>query len=176
MKAQLMNAQLVKAQLSIEYIIALLIFITFASYIAFRLITQTPIYLGELKSEIVRSEAYQVSELLINDPGEPTDWHQQPDASIDRIGLSDETAGKTNLLSVAKLNALRTKCDEGKYEMVKNWIDTDHQFYLLIVDKTGTIEPIECKPEVVVTRAVNVTVRRIAAFDSAYAELILQMW
>ncbi len=48
----------------------------------------SPQFINEVKNERLKSEAYQISELLINDAGEPTDWNGQllpwPDSKFDR--------------------------------------------------------------------------------------------
>lgn len=165
----------VKAQLSIEYFVSLVLFVMFVAYLIFQLMTFTPQYLNEIKTESLRSEAYQISELLINDPGEPANWQTAADSSIRRIGLLDDSRNKTNLLSQNKVDALRSKCSN--YDNVKKWIDTENQFSLLIVDKTGIVQTVDCGPTVVTMRITNVTIRRTVAFNSGgYGELILNLW
>jgi hypothetical protein len=65
-----------KGQFSVEYIVSMTIFIGFVTYIIFSIWRFIPNYLSELRNERIRSEAYQISELLINDPGEPMDWNK----------------------------------------------------------------------------------------------------
>lgn len=164
-----------KAQLSIEYFVSMILFVMFVAYIIFQLMTFTPNYLNEIKTESLRSEAYQISELLVNDPGEPANWQTVADSSIKRLGLLDDSRNKTNLLSKTKVDALRSKC--GNYENVKKWVDTENQFSLLIVDKTGIVGTVDCRPTAITTRAINTTIRRVVAFDSGgYGELILHVW
>lgn len=75
-----------KAQISfVEFIIAFSIFSVFVAYLFFRLLSFMPAYLNEIRSERVRSEAYQISELLINDPGEPMELHCDIDGNFINI-------------------------------------------------------------------------------------------
>jgi hypothetical protein len=63
-----------KSQLSMEYYISLTIFILFIGYIFFQLILRSPQFIMEVENERLRSESYQISELLVNNPGEPINW------------------------------------------------------------------------------------------------------
>ena len=78
-----------KAQISfVEYIVSFSIFSVFVAYLFFRLLSYMPAYLNELRGEKLRSEAYQLSEFLINDLGEPLSW-----ASLVGYWKFDEIAG-----------------------------------------------------------------------------------
>lgn len=165
-----------KGQISfVEYLVSMVVFIVFVSYIFLSISDFIPSYLNEIKKERMKSEVYQVSELLINDPGEPKNWNAVGDGQIKRIGLSDENSDKTNFLSASKVNALRTKC--ANYDSVRDWLGVENQFSLLIVDKTGSVEAVDCHPTTYVTRGLNVSIRRTVAFSNmGYGELVLQMW
>jgi len=170
-----------KAQISfVEYLVAFSVFVTFVAYIFFRLVNFMPIYREEIKDELIRSETYQISELLINDPGDPVNWNSLIGVSenqIKRIGLSDSSKSKTNFLSVDKINALRAKCPVGGYgNELKNWIDTEYQFSLILTDKTGGVPPLDCHPPQVISKRIKASIRRVVAFDSGYGELVLQVW
>ena len=93
-----------KGQLNLEQIVAMTLFIAFSSYVFFTVFNLVPRYTSEVRSERLRSEAYQMSELLINDPGSPANWDKIVKPS--RLGLSDETANLTNFISKSKGAAL----------------------------------------------------------------------
>ncbi|MEM7826521.1 MAG: hypothetical protein QW451_02750, partial [Candidatus Aenigmatarchaeota archaeon] len=96
-----------KSQISfVEFITSMLIFSSFVTYFSIHSLSSASSYLAEIKMERLRSEAYQISELLINDPGEPLNWNVINFANVRRIGLLDHTQNKTNLLSKAKLDRL----------------------------------------------------------------------
>ena len=162
-----------KGQFGMEQLISLSIFIAFVVYFFFQFFSLRPVYLNEVKNEMLRSEAYQISELLVNDPGYPVNWNANPSLT-QRAGLSDETANKANLLSPAKISAFNSQCSD--YYKIKKWIGTEDDFSIFLTDKsTGTLE-ISCYNKTIVSQGINVTVRRVVAFGSSYGELILQMW
>jgi len=66
-----------KAQISYEYYFSLVLFVIFVLYVVFYVISTVPSYTREIKSQLLMSEAYQISELLVNDPGEPYSWATQ---------------------------------------------------------------------------------------------------
>ncbi|MEM5794508.1 MAG: hypothetical protein QXU07_04675 [Candidatus Aenigmatarchaeota archaeon] len=166
-----------KGELSfVEYIASMGIFISFVAYIFFLLLRYYPLYLQEMESERKRLEAYQISELLINDFGEPANWETLVLDSVKRIGLSDDLKNKTNLLNLAKINSLQSFCNQDYYK-VKEKIGSDFDFSLILFDLSNNQLLINCFPPKVVITATNITVRRIAAFSSGgYAELIVQVW
>ncbi len=163
-----------KGQFSVEQLISLSIFITFVAYFFFQFLNLRPVYLREVKNERIRSEAYQISELLINDPGYPVNWNLNP-ALTQRTGLSDQNVNKTNFLSSNKIDVFNSQCGTD-YNKVKKWIGSDYDFSIFLTDKSTGILRISCYPSKVIAKGINVTVRRVVAFDSSYGELILQMW
>jgi hypothetical protein len=164
-----------KGQFGMEQLISLSVFIVFVVYFFFQFLNLRPTYLNEVKNERIRSEAYQISELLVNDPGYPLNWNANPTLT-QRAGLSDETQNKTNLLSLNKINAFNSECVGNGYYNVKKWIGAENDFSIFLTDKsTGTLK-IGCYNKAIVSKGINVTVRRIVTFGSSYGELILQMW
>jgi hypothetical protein len=135
-----------------------------------------PEYLNQIRSEIIRSEAYQISEILVNDPGEPINWNV---GNVKRLGLSDETKNLTNFLSLNKINAIGDGvnfCKPG-YDSIKKWLASDNDFSIILIKKIPVEQTlINCRPSTIAVRAINTTIRRIVSFDSSYGELIVQMW
>lgn len=169
-----------KGQISFEQIISVIIFVAIVSYILFNVFNYIPVYLREMRNEELKSEAYQISELLINDPGDPPNWHTG--VNINRIGLSNENQNKTNLISYDKLDKLNSICfppDYVDYDTVNKSISTSHQFS---ISTSGIKCPIlvDCRPKATIqkTGASPSLIRRIVAVDkpSAYCELKIQVW
>ena len=166
-----------KGQVSfVEYLVALLIFATFIGYFSFRLLLYIPYYLNELKTERINSEAFQISEILVNDVGNPANWDKIPFNQVKSLGLSDESLNKTNVLSLNKISKLDSEC-QLNYENIRKLLDTNYDFSIYLLNsKTGQML-ISCKPSQVKLRAVNITIRRIVSFSSGdYGELLLQVW
>ncbi len=164
-----------KAQISIEYIISVIVFILFATYIFFRVIVYPAAYLNEINTQRLKSEAYQISELLVNDPGEPLDWNTDT-ASAKRVGLLDHAQNKTNFLSMDKIAEFNNTC-KTHYDEIKRLISTDYQFSIFL-NSSGTppTRLINCSFPGSVVKPVKFEVSRIVAFDSTYGELIVELW
>lgn len=157
-----------------EQLVSLSIFIAFVAYFFFQFLSLRPVYLNEINNERIRSEAYQISELLVNDPGYPVNWDANPSLA-ERVGLSDETANKTNILSLTKINAFSSQCSSDYYK-VKKLIGAEDDFSIFLTDKSTGDLKISCYNKAIVSQGINVTVRRIVSFGPSYGELILQMW
>jgi hypothetical protein len=132
--------------------------------------------LTETRNERIRSEAYQLSEVLMNDPGDPIDWYNKPFDSIIRLGLSNESFNKTNYLSLTKIASFNSSCS-ADYDAVKSRLGSPFDFSIFLFERFPTDQKlIECKPSVFTVRAINSTLRRIVYFYYGYGELIIQMW
>jgi hypothetical protein len=161
-----------KAQLSFEYYASLTIFILFIAYVFFQIVTLTPQFEREVKNEIMRSEVYQISELLINDPGHPLDW---PTKTVKRVGLSSNL-NKTNFISLEKVNSFETKCNQN-YENIKNLIGTEYYFSVDLIDITSGQKLITCKPTQSIVTQSKISIVRLVAIDSNdIGELTVQLW
>jgi hypothetical protein len=167
-----------KGQFTIDTYIILVLFVFFTTYLFFQVLGISPTYLSEMRYQRLQSEVYQVSELLLNDPGEPIDWHTNPGAAK-RIGLSDQTQNKTNLLSLEKVIALANLCTN--YQDVANKLGiTDYQFIISVVNLTAVPAqlPVICAPSgITVSKASVVSITRTVALgQNSYGQLTLQMW
>ncbi|MBI2543062.1 MAG: hypothetical protein HYW24_02670 [Candidatus Aenigmarchaeota archaeon] len=161
-----------KAQLSAGFYTAMIVFIGFVGYITFQLFQTVPTTINAVRSENMRIEAYQISELLVNDVGEPNDWETKQLSQIERIGLSDATQNKTNYLSTGKINQLQTICNNN-YNDLKRLLDIDNEISIEFIDHatdTGWV----CNPN---TQQNSFRFNRIVSVDgTSSAELIIEMW
>jgi len=166
-----------KGQFSYDYFISMIIFILFVAYIAFQIMALRPAYLREVRNEILRSESYQLSDLLVNDPGEPLNWDV---ASVKRIGLSNEI-NKTNYLSVAKIVKLASLCPQAGYSTSFPQlfgVDKKYQFSIIVKNITSGLPLADCHPSsIIAARAINTSIKRVVVLDSGeYGEVTVQMW
>lgn len=168
-----------KGQISIDYYVALIIFIFFVVYFLFQVSNLVPTFVGQMEEQRMRSEAYQMSELLVNDPGSPTNWPTLVPDNIDqiaRIGLNGNQ-NKTNLVGLAKLSALGSLCSSQGQQFLRNKIATDLQFSVFVVDRTDGSTELDCSPTNPNLRGFSVTTRRVVAFpDGRFGELTIQVW
>jgi len=136
-----------------------------------------PNYIEEVNKEDMRAQAYMLSELLVNDAGEPANWDSV--SEIKRIGLSNQTENRTNFLSLNKINKLNSICQlPGGSEKVQKLTGMNRPFSLMIfkVDQnTGNRENIaQCEPSQA-AMLTNTTVKRYAVYGNEIAEIIIQV-
>ena len=166
-----------KGQLSIEYFVAMIIFIFFVVYFLFQISNLVPEFTGEMEVQRIRSEAYQISEIIINSPGMPTNWNTLPYQQTVLFGLSNQTFNKTNLLSSSKMASMGSTCASLGQQAIRSKLYTDLEMSMLIVDRTDGTPRLDCSAPRNDTRGFSVTVKRIVAFDDGrFGDLTLQMW
>jgi len=176
----------VKGQLTIEYMFTFIAFIGLIIFIYSQYSSNIPVFINEIKKEDSRSKAYQLSELLLNDPGEPSDWDNDIDSS-DRIGFSDENENKQNLLSYEKIDNLNSWClpINNNYINLQKKLALNQTFSIRFYNITDTgLRDIllDCSPpqDLITKTELNTTVRRITSFvDSSgiknLGELIIEV-
>jgi len=168
-----------KSQLSVDFVISLIVFILFSTYIFFRILALRPAYLSELENERIRSEAFQISEILVKDAGEPANWQKYSISGIKRIGLLNESYNQSNLLSVLKISQLNNLCNSNYDEVKKRIGAQDIQFSLRLVDIPNNKILLNCIPPRIKVRTlgINFTIVRIVALDSgSYGNLSVTVW
>lgn len=173
-----------KAQLTIEYMLSFGIFITLVTYIYLLYSGNIPSFINEVEKEHARSISYQLSELLINDPGWPINWEARAASEIERIGLSNQTENKKNLISLNKVKSLNGTC-LSDYYFVQEKLGLNETFSIYFYSITSTGERgkslLNCKPSVTKKTAISATVRRITSFINAtdgtvgFGELIVEV-
>ena len=134
---------MMKGQLSLEYYISLLTFIGTVSFILMQILGLIPSYKFEAKKEIVYSEGFQISEMLVNGLGYPANWSFLTSSEIKRIGLNDEKFNQTNLISSQKINRLNSIFLTEGYEKVKELLGTEREFRILIANETQVLVDIQ---------------------------------
>ncbi len=166
-----------KGQTFVDFYVSLTIFVLFAAYIFFQIYTLLPQHLNAIKSQLLHSEAYQISEMLVTDSGQPSNWETLQVSQIQRIGLMNGTQNKTNLLSLAKIQALNTICNSaGGYTTLQNLLATNNSISISVIDKvTGSVIA-SCTPTSAPYPLNLVNMTRIIAIGGDYGELILQVW
>jgi len=166
-----------KGQISfVEYLAALTLFIFAVLFIALQLVNFIPQYLTQINDERVRIDAYQISEILVNDPGNPANWESR--AQIFRMGLSNESVNETDYLSLSKIEAFNNYCNPlnasgqlvpgGGYANIRNNLTQTDNFAILLFNRTANSGNllIICQPPNSFSSPINTTFRRIVAIDS----------
>lgn len=160
----------VKLQSSYEFYISLFIFITTIILIANQIISYRNLYFKEVKKDILLGEAYKISQMLVNDAGEPENWDMNVNGAK-RIGLLKSGSLKTNFLSFNKVAQFHILC-KNNYELLKNLLGLDYDFSIVLVTNQGNylIDCVRPFGEEVFK------IERIVALDDGKTYGVLRLW
>ncbi len=114
-----------KGVIDIEFILAIVIFVSTISFVSFTIISNIPVFHNQANSEDLRSRAYQISEQLIFSSGEPQNWDA---TNAKTIGLS---TGYAYILSNSKITSLAAMCSSN-YTYVKYMLGQDYRNDIII--------------------------------------------
>ena len=172
----------IKAQLTIQYLASFIFFIGIVVLIYLSYSANIPRFVEEVNKENTRSKAYQLSEILINDPGQPMNWNNLPKNQIKRIGLSDHTTNKTNLILKSKIDKFHDFDCYTNFKEVQDRLALNRSFSIFIfnITENGNRDLLfNCSSPVFPKTVINATVKRITALNNngkiELAEIIVQM-
>jgi hypothetical protein len=162
-----------RGQISIEYMIALGIFIGLVFYIYFQYINNISPFLEDVLKEEKRAEAFQISAVLLNDPGEPSNWDTS--GNVKRLGLANESSNMSNWIKRSKIDGMSSWCSS-----INKLLAIERPFNVMVFDinlSTGARTQLAiCRSPVLRIDQINATVRRYAVYDDGkIAEIIVQV-
>jgi len=131
-----------KGTLDIEFILAIIVFLSTISFVTFVILSNIPVFHGESISEDLRARAYEISQLIIFDQGYPSDWNP---SNVLRIGLSNGTG---YVIDTIKVENLKSLC-ASDYARTKSLLGQEFRrdIKINIVDGMNTTI-LDCKPPV----------------------------
>ena len=166
-----------KGQLSVDFFISLTLFILIAIYLSFQVLNTVPYFLREVRLQNLRSELFQISEILLNDPGEPINWCEDP-ALTERIGLLDETKNLTNFLSLEKIRGMEEVCRD--YDKFRSLIGSERIFLISIKELESGKILAACAPANIPKKQMLTIVRNFAFINEtdqlSIGEMNIQIW
>jgi hypothetical protein len=169
----------IKAQLTIQYLASFIFFISLVVLVYLAYSANIPKFVKEVERENIYSKAYQLSEVLINNYGDPVDWTAN---NVNRIGLSDHYSKKPNLIHKEKIEELATFYTNNGFSGIQKKLamNTSFSIFIFNITENGERMPLfDCSPAAFPRGAVNATVKRIAALNNSgkieLAEIIVQM-
>jgi len=173
----------IKAQLTIQYLASFIFFVGLVVLIYLSYSANIPRFVEEVNKENTRSKAYQLSEILVNDPGEPINWDTAASPNqIKRIGLSDHTNNKTNLILKSKIDKFHDFDCYTNFKEVQDKLSLNRSFSIFIFNITdnGNRDLLyNCSSLVSPKTGINATVKRITAMNNygkiELVEVIVQM-
>lgn len=165
-----------KGQLTLDYVLSIIVFITLISYIIFQLLMIVPKFSREVRMQNLRGEAFSISEILLNDPGEPINWDV---GTVERIGLLDETKNLTNFLSLDKILRFEDICLTD-YGRIQELLTTNRTIVVSFKNLETNRSIASCSPQIAVYRRTRATVARNFAFVqdgvTTYGEMRVELW
>ena len=124
-----------------------------------------------MKKQSLLVEAYQISEILVNDVGEPANWYSLQINQTKRIGLLNESINRTNVVSITKARVLDTICNSN-YQIFKQLLDLKNDINLIAYIGSNVLA--NCTHPVGERVA---KINRIISFDNgSYGELIIWLY
>lgn len=170
----------IKAQLTIQYLASFIFFIGLVVLVYLAYSANIPTFVQEVERENTYSKAFQLSEILVNNPGQPRNWTNINANNFKRLGFSDEKTNKSNMISYIKVQQLGNGiCN---FVDIQNKLAMNRSFSIFIFNITengNRAQLAYCTSPTFPRAAVNVTVKRITAMNNSgkieLAELIVQM-
>ncbi|MCD6371882.1 MAG: hypothetical protein J7L39_04160 [Candidatus Aenigmarchaeota archaeon] len=165
-----------RGQIGLEQIVTIIVFISIVGYVFFRVFSYEPLFISNIERENLLSYAYQVSEILLKDPGYPTNWDEEyvlnGIESVKRIGLVEESLNKSNLLSFEKMGNLSEICT-ANYNYLKK-IFGNNDITIIFLDERGNYIFDACKPpRLPPSNSINIT--RIFSYKIGNQRMIGKM-
>ena len=136
-----------KGVIDIEFIVSALVFLTTIIFVTFLIISEIPTFRSGAFSDDLRSRAYETSQLLLFDEGEPANWQTLSDVNqVRRLGLSSGSRYGTSSSKISKLNEFCSTISG--YQSVKGLLGLDfrNDVRINVTDASGALA--SCGPGV----------------------------
>lgn len=151
-----------KAQLSFDFPLSVIIFIGLITFFLASLLFERAKTIEKMIKNEKEQKLLAISEILINDVGEPENWNEISEEEIKRIGLSNSTLFK-NKISWRKLTSFISLC-ASDYELVKSVFGFSEDFKIIFNFSDFSLE---CGKKDLLPLA---TISRIAFVDTPLLE------
>lgn len=156
-----------KGQVNIPFTLSLFVFVGLTIYLISSIIGYHPSHSEAIKSDVLYSKAYSISELLIKDEGYPANWNEN---NFRRIGFASEPY----LLNSSKIIELEKICNSTNITNIKKLresfglMDENLNVEIKYLNGTGIGE---CFPNKIAGRSAYV--KRISTFNNELVEVIV---
>lgn len=160
--------QSVKGQVTIEYLIALMVFSSILIFLVFQIARSIPEYRATSQSNVLDAKAFRITEIMVTTTGYSIsgnpDWNS---VDVGMIGL----ASKPNVLSASKISEFNKTCSQS-YESTKKILRIYGDFAFRLATPTSFIS---CGKRIPagVTRS---TSERYAALGGNWARVTFDVW
>lgn len=157
-----------KGVADIEFTLSVIVFLSIITFVTFVIISNIPLLRSESYNNDLRSRAYEVSQLMMFDTGEPANW---TNATVKRIGFS---AGERYSISIDKINNFSALCSAPSgYQSVKAMLGQN--FTDIRVNITAPGVNVQCGSQVTKTSRTEFAITRFGVINSTNATMMLSV-
>ncbi|OYT42123.1 MAG: hypothetical protein B6U78_02145 [Candidatus Aenigmarchaeota archaeon ex4484_224] len=162
-----------KGQSFFEHYFTLSLFIVAVGILFLQIVKIVPFYQAKMKSQILNSKAFQISEILVNDYGCPADWNLD---NVERIGLNNQNKNQTNFISIEKIQKLNQSCQNNGYQFVKEKIGLEKEYEMKILIKflNGSLL-VNCSLPKIEKNFAKEKIERIAYTSQGYVKICVEV-
>ncbi len=166
-----------KGIVDIEFVISILVFLTVLTFVTYSVIAMIPRLHQVSFNQDIKSKAFQLSELMMFDEGEPKDWGTNAAVTtiddIERMGFS---SGRDYSLDTNKISKFNAFCNApGNYAKMKDLLGLDYTNDVLVDIKIiGGATVASCHPVAVSNVRARTTLVRLG-LDSANPSTVYEM-
>jgi len=152
-----------RAQVNIEFILSVSIFLLIVSVLSYDILGSLPEFHREAVKDMSISRAYQISEILLRDEGDPKNWDDLEE-EIKRIGLSD---GRDFFLSDSKITELNNLCNTDYQNILKLFGIEKNIMVVNITNLDGesVVGGTVCSPPIISETAPKLWIRRFGILN-----------
>ena len=156
----------IKGQVNIHFVIGTLIFVSLSIYLVYLTMSFYPEHSENIRSDILYTKAYLISELLIKSEGYPENWNKD---NFERVGL----ASKPYLLDSAKLAEFNEVCNSTnitKIQKLKDSFGLERENLIVEIKYLNNTDVMECKP---VGKKIGTTayIKRMVILNNNFVEV-----
>jgi len=155
-----------KGVADIEFTLSVIVFLSIITFVTFVIISNIPLLRSESYNNDLRARAYEISQLLMFDTGEPANW---TNATVKRLGLS---SGERYSVSMDKANNLSALCSApGGYQAVKSLLGQNLTDVRINITAPGA--NVQCGPQITRTSRTEFSITRIGMINATNATMTM---
>ena len=159
---------MMKGQVNIHFIISTVLFVSLSIYLVYLIIDFYPTHSKNIKSDILYSKAYSISELLIKDKGYPENWNEN---NFERIGLASEPYS-LNSTKIIEFEKICNSTNLTKIQKLRDSFGLGNYNFVVEINYLNDTNVMKCEPA---GRKIGkeVEIKRIATLNKNFVEVIV---
>ncbi len=158
-----------KGVLDIEFVLSVFLFLGTISFVTVLIGRESVALQNSAISDNMKSESYQISQILMFDKGSPADWENGPKENIKRVGLS---SGENYFLDADKLAMMDALCSSD-YNFVSGMLTKFH-VNIAIKSTNGNVL-YNCEPSFETAKRPKFVTERKALLNNEVVEITVTL-